>query len=366
MQEHAQQWIGVGTGMALLLAGSAATVEGQASQWKRSGAGATLELSLPSATAEPPSRSQWSIKPLSEVLIRCRDHKPQVGLAPGSLAGDKSGSTVKVRFDQEQAKDYLVTAEPLSKDFFGGQINHFANPRTLIEALLAHRSMLVRYASNGGYSKEAAFDLPGLDAVIGDFEQACGIARPFARSSPKGGETAGGPAAVPVAAPAAANLAVGNWSVSQETSKFDDRKTIIATLEADQPWTVRGKLTGTALERTSYSIEPVLVLRCREAVAEAYIVQTRLFSRSPGSVDVKIQFDAVSPQNAELGISEDGKVLFFAKASDLVKKMVGARRLGITFKPIKGDPPPEGEAVFDLTGVDRALGSWLQACPMKL
>ena len=355
MQQHTQRWLGVGTGMALLLAASAATAE---SQWKRSGAGPALELSLPSTTAEPPSRSQWSIKPLSEVLIRCRDHKPQVGLAPGSLAGEKSGSTVKVRFDQEQARDYVVTSENLTKDFLAGEINHFANPRAVIEALLAHRSMLVRYTANGGQSKEAAFDLSGLDVAIGDFEQACGIAKPFARSSPNGAPRAAEPRADPQAASPAANVSVGKWSIRQETSKFDDRKTIIVTLEADQPWIVRGKY--------SYPDKPTLVLRCREGVAEAYIVQEKLFSTSQRSIGVKLQFDATSPQSAELGLSEDGKVLFFAKASDLVKKMVGARRMAITFKPAKDDPLPEGDAVFDLTGVDRALDSWLQACPMKL
>jgi hypothetical protein len=351
-----------GLGLSLLAVASFAAAEGDTSRWSRSGEGTGIELSLPAAV-EPARKDPRFRKGVSRLLIRCRDGKAEVGLVAGLLAGHgERAVSVTVRLDQEAATEQAVRSESLSPGLFSDELYHFSKPRTMIEALLAHRSMLVRYAPSGGTFDEASFDLGGLNAVIGTFEQACGIDRPFAR----GRESSRTPASSPPTDVRPSSFSAGKWSVQTEVSKFDDRATVVATLEAVQPWmTVPGGLT--AADPPLAVDPPVLVMRCRDAAAEAYVVQqgrlTRTLRPPLGGL---LRFDGGSLESVKLAPSEDGAAFFFEKVPDLAKKMLGARKMSIAFKADeKTAAPLAGEAVFDLTGVDRALEPWFRACPEK-
>ena len=354
--------VSFGMRLSLLALGSFAAAEGDTSRWSRSGEGSGIELSLPAAV-EPVSKDPRFRKGISRLLIRCRDRKAEVGLVGGLLAGYGEGAvSVTVRLDQEAVTEQAVKAESLSPGLFSDQLYHFAKARPMIEALLAHRSMLVRYAPSGGTLVATSFDLGGLDAVIGTFEQACGIDRPFARgkaSSPK-------PASSPPTEARPSSVSAGKWSVQTEVSKFDDRAAVVATLEAVQPWmTVPRGLT--AADPPLAVDPPVLVMRCRDGAAEAYVAQRgRLTATLRPPLGGLLRFDEGSPESVKLAPSEDGAAFFFEKAPDLARKMLGARKMSIAFKADKKtDAPLAGEAVFDLTGVDRALEQWLRACPAK-
>jgi hypothetical protein len=264
--------------------------------------------------------------------------------------------------------EQAVTSESLSPEMFSDQLYHFSKPRPTIEALLAHRSMLVRYVPSGGTLEEASFDLGGLSSVIGTFEQACGIDRPFARGKEPSREPPSTPASISPTDAGPSSFSAGKWSVKTETSKFDGRPSVVAMLVAVQPWmTIPHGLT--AGDPPLAVDPPALVMRCRDGAAEALVMQRgRLTAALSPPLGGLLRFDGGPPESVKLSPSEDGSAFFFEKVPDLARRMLGARKMSIAFtsdKKMKTEAPLAGEAVFDLTGVDRALEPWLRGCPGK-
>lgn len=340
----------------LVLAALGAPPAHSQTEWKASGSGADMTLTLESqATASLDVRTGKSVT-RPKLILKCHDHKPMVGIFIGSL----NQPSATVRFDREPAfKADLHNRTKWGKLWMTSTVidpetKFFAGPAEIAAAFLRHKTMLVRVTPANRPSQEVTFELPELLPQLAAFEQACGLEKPIERPSVAAAATQ--PAAAPAAAPAIEKF--GEWRQSLAASKLDDRPIVLLSL----PQANESSLTKSAS----------LVLRCREKTTDAFLsFGFPLFGARGAYLAVRASADG-GPEAKEwwLSPSTDGVVYFFGSAPQLLKRLLASRELKLAYRPKKRPENytwmPQGEAVFTLAGLDQASKPYLEACPVDM
>lgn len=107
------------------------------------------------------------------LALRCLENKFDIFFVLDNIAEhvpkDYKTSLVKMRFDNDQAKDYSMRISDAMEILF------FKEPLTDLNALLTHNKLTVQYNMVGGKHPISTFDLKGLSSAIEPVIQTCGI-----------------------------------------------------------------------------------------------------------------------------------------------------------------------------------------------
>ena len=147
--------------------------------------------------------------------------------------------------------------------------------------------------------------------------------------------------------------AAGKWVVSEDKSSFDDSRTVVISMESEEP--IRGQFgpPGPA----------VLHLRCMENTTVAYLWLNDLFLsdlQGYGVVDYRIDDRKASSIRTEG--STDNKALGLwsgTRSIPFIKEMMDGKRIAFRATPFNESPV---EFTFDLTGLDVAVKPLREAC----
>lgn len=147
----------------------------------------------------------------------------------------------------------------------------------------------------------------------------------------------------------------GKWGRSSSTSSFDDSRTVVLTLEAENSISGWPGKTKT----------PDLILRCKENKTEAYInvgmrgkPEFGEYGQKTG-VQMRARYDKGEPYEYLMGESTDGEALFFEKPIEEIKFMMKHASMVAEFIPFNSSP---AEIHFDLTGLEDAVKPLREAC----
>lgn len=145
---------------------------------------------------------------------------------------------------------------------------------------------------------------------------------------------------------------VGGWTIETNVSKFDDTKSVLLSLAANEK--INGWLGKSHL--------PQLNIRCRERKAEAYID----FGMSPASepelynaatlqfrIDKQPLFKAIATKSA------DGNTLFLRDPTSFIKRLLKAEHLLVRFIPYTSSAQ---ETTFSIADLDKVITPLTEAC----
>lgn len=162
--------------------------------------------------------------------------------------------------------------------------------------------------------------------------------------------------AVDVATPESETTAVadkGRWVVSEDKSALDDSRTVVLTIDSDEP--IRGQFgpAGPA----------VMHLRCMENSTVFYLWLNDLFLsdiQGYGTVDYRIDDDKAAELQME--VSTDNKALGLWGGSTsipMIEKLIDGERVVFRATPYNESSV---EFSFDLSGLDIAIAPLREAC----
>lgn len=145
----------------------------------------------------------------------------------------------------------------------------------------------------------------------------------------------------------------GRWIVTEDTSAFDDSRTVVLTIDSNEA--IRGQFGGPG---------PVtMFLRCKENRTVLYLWLNDLFLsdiQGFGVVDYRIDDQKAatvrmesSTDNKALGLWDGGKSIPF------LKKLMDGQRVVFRATPFNESPV---EFSFDLTGLETAISPLREAC----
>lgn len=141
----------------------------------------------------------------------------------------------------------------------------------------------------------------------------------------------------------------GKWVVDTDTSSFDDSKTVILSLVAEDE--IAGPVG---------SVRPTLILRCQEGATDAYVhVGMQPDVELGDTVTIRYRFDQESALPGQASKSTDGEALFLQGPEEFIDRMLKHEQLVFGFTPF-GAPP--AEMTFDLRGLDTVIQSLRDAC----
>jgi len=126
----------------------------------------TVVLSL----AAENSVDGWLDTYLPSLILRCKEKEVEAYVKVGmetDVEYDTEHSTVRLRFDKDSA-----TTEKLGHSTDGKAL-FFQSPKSIINAMLAHDTLLFGFTPFNASPVETSFDLRGLKGVIGQLKQAC-------------------------------------------------------------------------------------------------------------------------------------------------------------------------------------------------
>jgi hypothetical protein len=145
---------------------------------------------------------------------------------------------------------------------------------------------------------------------------------------------------------------VGRWTIETNVSKFDDTKSVLLSLTANEK--INGWLGKSHL--------PQLNIRCRERKAEAYID----FGMSPATepelydgatlqfrIDKQPLFKAIATKSA------DGNTLFLKDPTSFIKRLLKAEHLLVRFIPYTSSAQ---ETTFSIAGLEKVIAPLTEAC----
>ena len=145
----------------------------------------------------------------------------------------------------------------------------------------------------------------------------------------------------------------GKWVVTEDKSAFDDSRTVVLSLESEEP--IRGQFgpPGPA----------VLHLRCMENTTVAYLWLNDLFLsdlQGYGVVDYRIDQRKASTMRTE-GSTDNKALGLWAgnKSIPFIKEMLDGKSVAFRATPFNESPV---EFAFDLTGLDVAVKPLREAC----
>ena len=141
------------------------------------------------------------------------------------------------------------------------------------------------------------------------------------------------------------------WTVSSETSRIDDSKTVILRLQAE------GEIAG--WPRKTYT--PSLVIRCKERQTEAYFVtgMSPMVEYGTDGATITLRIDKAPAFKLRASKSTDGEALFLPSAVSQIKKMMAGSSLLFEFVPFNSSPQM---TTFQIAGLAEALKPVRETC----
>ncbi|NLF01660.1 MAG: DUF4352 domain-containing protein [Anaerolineales bacterium] len=218
-----------------------------------------------------------------------------------------------------------------------------AMPRQRQKPMRSHQQHAKRPLSQRGWLLAVLVGAMVLILVIGCRWLAQMVAAPLAEWSQRGSAVSA------TAAP------TGKWHVQYGQSPFDDSRTVVLTLRAEEE--VQGWLT---------SDTPVLVLRCQEHEVDAYIDVGTQQDVEYGETDVstvRVRFDHGTAQTLKMGQSTDGEALFFRNPASIIDVMTHHDQMVFGFTPFNAPP---AQTYFDLRGLADAIKPLREVCGRQL
>jgi hypothetical protein len=146
-------------------------------------------------------------------------------------------------------------------------------------------------------------------------------------------------------------IQTGNWKSSFGTSQFDDSKTVVLNLLANNP--VEGWLT---------TYTPWLGVRCQEHKLDVYVsvgMQINVELGMDQSATVRVRFDNEEAQNVIADESTDGQSLFFRNPSEMIYSMLNHNNMVFGFTPFNASAVV---TTFDLHGLSSVIKPLENAC----
>lgn len=143
----------------------------------------------------------------------------------------------------------------------------------------------------------------------------------------------------------------GKWHVSESKSQFDDSRTVVITLIAEN--SIQGWLV---------TFRPQLILRCQERKTEMFVVTGMAATVELGEFQrhtVRVRYDDDAATSVVTNQSTDNKSLFFPDAVSTAVRMWNAQVLLIGFTPFNASPVTMR---FDVSGLPFAIQSLREAC----
>lgn len=310
----------------------------------------------PTFAAPMAGKSKWTVeRPAGKVVLKLRSApveygaitEPLILVLTCTVEGQrlqahvasvvKTMGTFVVRFDGEPAVEHGSPGDRFpTLDGYDLRVADQSSA-AFIQDVRTHGRMLLRHDFLGRFY-DATFDLTGLAAVIGPFQQACGL--PDVTPAPASRAASSLPR-VP------RETRVGNWDVTESVSKLDDKPQMVM-IAADK----LGKLR--------------LVVRCQEQTLEAYLViEGTVFDadRATRLVSFKVAVDGDEPSEYKGSTTEHHKVAFFPDAHALVKSLTNRLSVAVTYTPYRQTATKT--ATIDITDFDKAVAPLLAACPMQ-
>jgi hypothetical protein len=142
------------------------------------------------------------------------------------------------------------------------------------------------------------------------------------------------------------------WKKSVSISKWKDTEDV----------TVSGKSKNKIIAWAGRSVQPQLVVRCKENVLDVFIDLSLPPRPEYGAMEtakVDVRYDANVPESRVMNISTSGDALFFEDAEGTLEEMLSAKALLFGFLPVMSSP----ETVeFDLTGLADGVRPVLVRC----
>lgn len=155
------------------------------------------------------------------------------------------------------------------------------------------------------------------------------------------------------AAPTTTNVTLSNskWRLSTDSSKIDDSKTVILSLDADS--SIKGWPNKTET--------PTLIIRCKEQKTEAYIFtgMSPMVEYGTNGATIRFRIDKKPAFKLRAGKSTDGEALFIPSAINQLKKMMGGSILLFEFTPFNSSPQM---TTFDINGINDAIKPIRETC----
>lgn len=144
----------------------------------------------------------------------------------------------------------------------------------------------------------------------------------------------------------------GKWITEISQSEFDDSKTVLIYLDADnkiKDWQGNEQL-------------PRLSIRCQEKALHAWldVGMPPDSIASDGYAYIRVRYDQDEADKAAVKPSTDGEELKFFGAKDPIMTMMDHKKFLVGFTPYKSD---EVSFSFDLTGLTEAMKPVLEICP---
>jgi type VI secretion system protein VasI len=158
--------------------------------------------------------------------------------------------------------------------------------------------------------------------------------------------------AAPTEVPTPTPLPIGKWTIENDTSSFDDSKTVVLLLDAD------ADIVG-----PYENYRPSLIVRCQEKQTEVYInvgMQPDVESGNFDGATIRYRFDKESAQTDIASKSTDNLALFLEGPQTYITAMLEHEQFIFGFTPFNGNPV---ETTFDLRGLSEAIKPVREACP---
>lgn len=311
----------------------------------------------PTFAAPVAGKFKWTVeRPAGKVVLKLRSARVEYGAIAEPLmlvltctvegqrlqahvaSVVKTMGTFVVRFDGEPAVEHGSPDDRFpTLDGYDLRVAD-QSAAAFIQDVRTHGRMLLRHDFLGRFY-DATFDLTGLAAVIGPFQQACGL--PDVTLAPPASRAAASVPRIP------RETRVGNWDVTESVSKLDDKPQIVM-IASDK----LGKLR--------------LVVRCQEQTLEAYfVIEGTVFDadRATMLVTFKVAVDGAEPSEYRGSTTEHHKAAFFPDAHALVKSLTNRRSVAVTYTPYRQTATKT--ATIDITDFDKAVAPLLAACPMQ-
>jgi type VI secretion system protein VasI len=150
---------------------------------------------------------------------------------------------------------------------------------------------------------------------------------------------------------AAGTSQAGKWQVSEAKSKFDDSRTVVLRLAAENG--IKGWLANSI---------PQLIVRCQERKTEVYVVTGMPASVEYGEFQrhtVRLRYDDDAAITITSSESTDNKALFIPDAMSSIRRMWTGHALVVGLTPFNANPVT---IEFDISGLSSAIQPLREAC----
>lgn len=279
----------------------------------------------------------------ADVILACTfpELPDAVMTFPNEVGGEKTmvvGSRPAVRLEEGQGSGRLISAEVDGYEFRFAPANSVMDVEKDGALILSEKGDCITI---GGPVAEAPLI---IEAPVME-NAAATTAAPTAPEAAK--------AEAPPTEAAESPTDTGRWQIKQDSSAFDDSRTVVLTLDSTEP--IRGRFGGAG--------PASLILRCMENTTSVYLWLNGLYLtdiQGFGSVDYRI--DDLKASSLRMGASTDNEALGLwngGTAIPFAKELLEGERVVFRATPFNESPV---EFSFEVSGLSAAILPLREAC----